>query len=369
MLRISGSSTGIAGTLRSVRADRPDTPVAASGRRGAGATNIDTLRGLACLFLVGYHAALGATQHLDTQSAGLALFNEVFALVRMPLFSFLSGYVYAYRRATPGNLPRFTAAKIRRLLIPFVTMTIVFLAIRTIVPGMAGPTIADAPHALIFGYSQLWFLQSIMVVFVIVAVTECLLWRKPQLAVAVIMATSLILYFTPIRDIQTFSLGQAFYLLPFFAFGVVINSFGKEVARLQRLLVPVSAGLFAILLWAAVREISATSAISRFGVTGLGVGLTSLYLLQVAMPRSRALSAVGSYSFTIFLLHSIFIAVVVRVGPADLWSLLPIVFVVALAGPVLIELLVHRFAPEAAWVLGQRQPATRRDPAIALAHT
>ena len=49
-----------------------------------------------------------------------AQINDFLALVRMPLFSFLSGMVYALRPAR-GDIGPFAAGKARRLLVPIAT--------------------------------------------------------------------------------------------------------------------------------------------------------------------------------------------------------------------------------------------------------
>ena len=60
---------------------------------------LDTLRGLACLLLVSYHVIGGDREtglRLPDEHIA-ARINDFLALVRMPLFSFLSGMVYAWR--------------------------------------------------------------------------------------------------------------------------------------------------------------------------------------------------------------------------------------------------------------------------------
>jgi peptidoglycan/LPS O-acetylase OafA/YrhL len=58
---------------------------------------VDTLRGLACILLVAYHV-IGVTPEsgLRLHDGILKNANELLAYIRMPLFTFLSGFVYAW---------------------------------------------------------------------------------------------------------------------------------------------------------------------------------------------------------------------------------------------------------------------------------
>ena len=69
--------------------------------RKARNTEVDTLRGLACILLVAYHV-IGATPEsgLKLHEGMLRDVNALLAYIRMPLFTFLSGLVYAWRPYT-----------------------------------------------------------------------------------------------------------------------------------------------------------------------------------------------------------------------------------------------------------------------------
>ena len=66
--------------------------------------HLDTIRGLACLLLVTYHV-VGPDRFTGMRVADGSFYRTVLAdgplLVRMPLFTFLSGFVYAYRPVRP----------------------------------------------------------------------------------------------------------------------------------------------------------------------------------------------------------------------------------------------------------------------------
>ena len=59
---------------------------------------VDTLRGIACFLLVAYHVVGGdPTAGLKINEGIVRQIVDVLVYLRMPLFVFLSGYVYAHR--------------------------------------------------------------------------------------------------------------------------------------------------------------------------------------------------------------------------------------------------------------------------------
>ena len=86
---------------------------------------MQTLRGLACLLLVGFHViGYSTTSGMAVpDDSGWRLFANLFTPLRMPLFAFLSGFVYAYRPVQPGQEGRFARKKLVRLWLPLLTVT------------------------------------------------------------------------------------------------------------------------------------------------------------------------------------------------------------------------------------------------------
>src|SRR3954467_4199218 len=83
---------------------------------------VQTLRGVACLLLVAFHA-IGSSSasglHVPDSSV-YREFTNLFVHIRMPLFTFLSGLVYAYRPVRAGYELDFSAKKLRRLGVPLI---------------------------------------------------------------------------------------------------------------------------------------------------------------------------------------------------------------------------------------------------------
>jgi hypothetical protein len=183
---------------------------------------IDTIRGFSCLLLVMSHSII---QVDDISGRSLGWINELnFALsdVRMPLFAFVSGLVYSFSPAFMVGRRTFLARKFERLAIPLLTMTLVMFILKAIVPGARTETnLADLPAMLWFGYSHLWFLQSMLLVFLLIGVLGKSLADLRSRSVLLLVA--IVLALTPLQHVEGFSFGGAIRLLPFFVLGTIVH--------------------------------------------------------------------------------------------------------------------------------------------------
>lgn len=90
--------------------------------------NIDTLRILATFLLVAYHViGIGAAGGMEVADSSLWRFAaDLLVDIRMPLFAFIAGCVYALRPIALGNIGGFIIGKTRRLVIPGIVAALVF---------------------------------------------------------------------------------------------------------------------------------------------------------------------------------------------------------------------------------------------------
>src|SRR6478609_4484880 len=137
--------------------------------------SLDTVRGIACVLLVLYHVVGGNSE------SGLRLgpdseyqeVNQALAFVRMPLFTFLSGVVYALRPVAPGVGRHFAAGKLKRLLLPFICVSVLFAILQKLTPGTnAKLDWAEIPLVVIWPYAHLWFIAALLLVFAVVGTLD-----------------------------------------------------------------------------------------------------------------------------------------------------------------------------------------------------
>jgi hypothetical protein len=140
---------------------------------------LQTLRGVACVLLVAFHAIGNyPTSGLHVaDDSGFRFFANLFQYIRMPLFTFLSGFVYAYRPVSPGLAGDLARRKLTRLLLPLLCVTTLYFAATSFAPSDSNGVIPldQMWRIYIFPYVHYWFLQAIILIFALVAVLDR--WR------------------------------------------------------------------------------------------------------------------------------------------------------------------------------------------------
>lgn len=197
--------------------------------------NVQTLRGLACLLVVGFHVS-GIDDirgiHLDADNP-FRLGNEIFSWIRMPLFTFISGYVYAMRPVTAGHEAPFLLGKLRRLYLPLVVVGGIYILANGATPYATTHYVplSEAWHYLIFPYRHFWFLQALILIFIFVALCERLGVLSGMRGWMVVLVLSIVAhYFVVIAD-DLFSVSRAVVLLPFFLLGLGMRRFSEAFDR------------------------------------------------------------------------------------------------------------------------------------------
>src|SRR5215218_2846640 len=155
--------------------------------------------------------------------------------LRMPLFTAISGFVYALRpvRAMSGY-PALVRGKGRRLLPPLLTVGLLVFGMQLVIPGVnQRPEPTDIWRMVVYEFAHLWFLQAIFLIFLVVGLLDATgrLDRMGQWGVALAVACTVhVLVLIPDRA-NLFSANGALRLLPFFLLGVGLHRFGQVLDR------------------------------------------------------------------------------------------------------------------------------------------
>jgi fucose 4-O-acetylase-like acetyltransferase len=307
---------------------------------------IQTLRGIACLLLVAFHtigASAASGLHVPDASA-YRDFTNLFVHIRMPLFTFLSGLVYAYRPLRAGDGTQFFGKKLRRLGLPLIVASTLLYCLHFAMHHQV-PPLSQMWTIYVFPYWHLWFVQALLLVFATLIVLETLAALSTFRGFLLVFVLALELYwFGPFVGHDILGLHNATYLLPFFLGGLAAHRF-RDRLRLRRVLIAtvlcfvVTQGLHAYIVL--TRALAPIDPISNRSVLNLLIGLSaSLCALQL-LPRVRLMEKIGGSSYTIYLYHPVFIAAVLFAAGAHLGSLTSLLLgagcVAGILGPMLIE--------------------------------
>ncbi len=279
---------------------------------------IETLRGFAILGVVCNHISLWMISALNKTNVdpGLAsgfllFFMEFFSPLRMPLFTVISGWVYALMPVSKHNIKPFFLAKVRRVIIPLFFVSTVLYFISGLVtdnyPGIVGRNPQEVlPHEFwkmwFYHFGHLWFLQAIILLFILIALIDT--WR----AMADIrqwffwLGASVIVYYALPDHIEFWSISKTKTILPFFIFGVGLHRFQEQIfaskfVKFTGLLV-VAALLIKYLGWPWILA-------KHDGILTLVIGtIAPVYLLSLNL-KFKPLVWIGKYSYTIYLYHGL----------------------------------------------------------------
>ncbi len=326
---------------------------------------IETARLLATVLLVSFHV-IGSGPEAGLRVAyphPARLFAEFFADLRMPLFAFIAGVVYALKPISPPRLGGFFTGKLRRLLLPG-TVAIVLSAVVTTHFGLRLAPDGPIWHLAVLPYLHYWFLWSIFLIFVIYAPLDALTGGRallPCLGIALAVNAAQ-LTITP----NLFSINGAIRLFPYFLLGVL---FLRSFDRVQRHRIPLL-GLAATLVLAAT--LADAAAYAETGVlSNQGRGLQTMafaiggcLLAFLVLPNLPWLSWFGAMSFTIYLYHVFGTSAARRAlhaaGIEDMTAHIVLGVAAGFAVPMALHMLARRSALTRTVVLGLRQPRAER---------
>lgn len=288
---------------------------------------------------------------------------ESFRFLRMPLFTVLSGYVYAYRPVTyrPG---RFLAKKARRLLVPLLVVGTFYAVVKTQVGDVSRAM--DVPVYLwhVIPVDHFWYLEALMWVFLLITLIDVMGWATRRSSAIVWMTAAALLSIGLGNDMQgvywydmnILGFHYGVMLLPFFLLGVFAHRFAwkKTPNRLHVVVGLCAAALFVVSQLGVAGRMPSIQGLEH--PAGIVLSSCTCLVLLVAMPVVPWLARIGSYSYSIFLFHIFGVAgsrsVAEKVGVTGMYPLFAIGVVAGIALPIVVHLIAVRFGVTRVALLG-----------------
>lgn len=327
---------------------------------------IETLRGLACLLLVLYHVIgpLGGGLKIDLGSPFRVLADSM-VYVRMPLFTFISGYIYSIYKIRGNDFSAYCTGKVRRLIVPLFFVGVPFSVLQAIAPGVNKDVgLIQALLSFYVPVNHFWFLQAVFIIFMFVGFLQ---WRgllQTMTRLYLLFLFSAVAFLLPPFAIDAFGINGAFYLLPFFVTGMICHEKVAVIKQSLKVIGPVVFVLISIALLY-IAAVDRELIVDRRSLVGLLVGCASCVALLSSDMRSKALIWLGGYSYAIFLFHVLFAAssrfAFGRLGITDDSILVIGGVLCGLLGPVLLSNVFSRFALTSVLFLGER-PSGKKTP-------
>lgn len=310
---------------------------------------VDTLRGLACIFLVAYHViGNDPTNGLKVSAGLLRELNDLLECVRMPLFTFLSGMVYAIR-PVHGDWQSFMKGKTRRLLVPMLVVGTFFAFVQSMVPG-TNNNIENWWLLHIYPVQHFWFVEALFLVFIFIVPLELFKVLESKIVVLTVIGFFLLLSIgQPYPKI--FAIKGFVYLTPFFLFGLFAVRF-----KLKTLWPMMSIALFLTLM---TTLFVLDTQFRGQRLIGCIVGLASCYLLLGSRLSVPILAKIGVYSYSIYIFHVFFTAATRIITGKFIELPIEINLLLGLSagiiGPIFVYYVAQKIPYASTFLLGQRR--------------
>lgn len=335
--------------------------------------SLETLRGIAIILIVIGHvigSESGGGMQVENDSL-LRHFYYTFEYLRMPLFTVISGWVYALHPVKLEYFTGFITKKIRRIIFPMIFVGLFYFLLQYFVPGTNYKGhLSDIWKIFVFPYTLFWYLPSLFLVFTFVALLDSVRIMNTFINWIFIFCFALLALsfrdiIIPMGSLNYFSYKGALYLLPFFIIGIGIKRFNFFFSSpiLLNILLPILIICLIIqqLSWYKIIEYG----LNRNGGVGLLIGITGAILLLRLRWKVNWLISIGSFAYSIFLFHAFGTAagriVIKKFGIH--YSL--IIFIVStFAGmyfPIIAEKILDRFKITRMLLLGRSYEKMKKD--------
>lgn len=304
---------------------------------------IETMRGIAVVLLVSYHViGPGKGSGLDiTYPHMLRFYADFFIDLRMPFFAFIAGYLYALRPISVKSYPQFMIGKLRRLALPGGVAVLLFALVANLLGNKFALPWSEMLHTLSYSYAHFWFLQSVLVLFVVFGLVDVLLSQRFTVGILMLACVGYLSGFA--FNTSFFSVNGTIYLLPYFLVGVVFFRHANEIWEEAERITIVALIICVTCAFWNIRVLYDTDTFSlvRRDVQSLGFGLSMCLLAVLWCPKLTLLEKLSPYAFTIYLYH-IFGTVAARMmcNAFDI-SQTDIRFFIGLAGGLLLPIMMH----------------------------
>lgn len=274
--------------------------------------NVETLRGAAIILVViGHVIGSGPDGGMKVaDDSFLRHFYYTFEYLRMPLFTVISGWVYALYPLRKGYLQDFFLKKVRRILLPMIFVGAAYFLLQYFTPGTNKKgNLSDIWQILVFPYTLFWYLPALFWVFTLTGLLDAQGWMRKTGHWLLVLSIALVLLifrsaYIPQGAPNYFCYQGGIYLWPFFLVGLGIQRFSALFSDIRLNAVLLSALILGLIIQQLAWYGAIDYTLSKGSGVGLVIGMAGTILLFRVKWNVKALIWFGSFAYSIFLFHS-----------------------------------------------------------------
>lgn len=272
--------------------------------------------------------------------------------LRMPLFAFIAGAIYALRPLTLSDASGFFIGKFHRLVVPGVVASVFFWLVSNLIFQNGFAYGADPVATVLLSTGHFWFLQAILLIFLIVGVLDAALkYRFTTFLFLGALALTLVWKSLPIPDVRYLKINSAVYLAPYFLLGLLLFRYHEAIMARQRIIIVVATCLFCLGVFLNIGVYQDTGQLSqtRLDLQSLAQGSGTILLAYFLFPKISLLNRLSLYSFTIFLYHPLGTGAVRRLNEVLDIHGTPLHFAIGVSAGLILPCLMHIVAGRFDW--------------------
>jgi len=326
--------------------------------------SVETLRGLAILLVIAGDIIRDDTNPIAIARPSffvslLQYLELTLSTIRMPLFTVISGYLYAASPAAADSFKKLISGKARRILIPFFSVSTIQVIVFSLFT-VSGYSLTQIPKFYIWPDQHLWFLAAVFQIFIMVGlldVFKLLDSSKKYLAVCLLTFIPHVAFGLP----KILALSGVNYLLPFFLLGYGLRRYPDLFVTRKNLPLFIIVFLLSFSIkpayLAVYQQLIENHSFRR--MAGIAAAFTGIPLIFYFRKPVRWLAFIGYYAFGLYLFHRISVLFI-----RSLFQTLSIqnpyaIFFGYLIGGILIalimQLFLERFSFTRIWILGLKK--------------
>jgi len=268
---------------------------------------LDIAKGLAIIMVVVGHFFPSSSPHW------YVLMRQVIYSFHMPLFLFISGFVYMYtwKEQSYGS---FLFSKVKRIVIPYFVVSLLFIFIKFI-PQFFGIYVKNPVTLMsfvrIFYYPEaavsFWYLWALWWFYMITPLMKSRWVRVVALVAAVAVS------YIPLEVTGVFALDKVKEMYGYFMLGVVAADWREMLAPLKYMRSWVIYALWGLLVYVWLLHDIHMGFLLAVSGTSVVLRLAADMVPIIEKGRCRWLESVSASSYMIYLLHPVFLAAVMAV--------------------------------------------------------
>lgn len=242
----------------------------------------------------------------------LKIITTLMGGIHMPVFVFISGYLYWMLKAKGhyDNLSLFYKNKTLRLLVPYLVMGGAMLIIFNQFYNL---------NSALYGICHLWFLLMLFGLFILAPIVWYFMERIKNDRIATVAVNASFLLYPIFCDVNLLQITKVFYFLPFFLIGYIIQRRGRKELYRDCVFWLSIVSVMVILFVTCQRTLFIDKIIREFASYFVIIIVSIIPNISIPNKYKKIINNFSDNSMGIYLVHHVIISYIVMIPTVKLF--------------------------------------------------